>query len=96
VTSCAPLSATSPPARTRCDPRHTIPARQAGALRGHGGEKQFNNGNTTGTLMQMRIFGGRTGLKVSHLALGTGLFGNMAGVGPDPNEARRIFDSYAE
>lgn len=46
--------------------------------------------------MQSRMFGDRTGLKVSHLALGTGMFGTAAGRGADPGEAARIFNSYAE
>lgn len=39
---------------------------------------------------------GRSGLRVSPLALGTMTFGQDWGWGADPGEARRIFDAYAE
>lgn len=44
--------------------------------------------------MKYKLFGERTGLFVSELALGTGMFGNAAGYGATPEEARRIFDAY--
>lgn len=44
--------------------------------------------------MRYRIFGERTGLRVSELALGAGNFGTAWGVGADRAEARRIFDAY--
>ena len=37
---------------------------------------------------------GRTGLRVSAVALGTGNFGTGWGHGADPAEARAIFDAY--
>lgn len=37
---------------------------------------------------------GRSGLRVSPLALGTMTFGTEWGGGPEPDEARRIFDAY--
>jgi aryl-alcohol dehydrogenase-like predicted oxidoreductase len=46
--------------------------------------------------MRYRIFGERTGLRVSELALGTGTFGTQWGYGAEPAEARRMFDGYAE
>jgi aryl-alcohol dehydrogenase-like predicted oxidoreductase len=46
--------------------------------------------------MRYKIFGQRTGLRVSELVLGTGMFGTKWGYGADPAEARRIFDGYAE
>ena len=46
--------------------------------------------------MQQRTLGQRTGLRVSQLALGTGMFGTASGYGAEPDEAARIFDAYAE
>jgi aryl-alcohol dehydrogenase-like predicted oxidoreductase len=46
--------------------------------------------------MRYRIFGQRSGLRVSEFALGTGTFGTQWGYGAEPAEARRIFDGYAE
>jgi len=46
--------------------------------------------------MRYRIFGRRTGLRVSALALGTGNFGTGWGHGADRDEARRMFDGYVE
>ena len=39
--------------------------------------------------MRYRMFGERTGLRVSELALGTGTFGTRWGYGAEPEEARR-------
>lgn len=39
---------------------------------------------------------GKTGLRVSQLALGTGNFGTGWGYGADPEESAKIFDAYAE
>jgi aryl-alcohol dehydrogenase-like predicted oxidoreductase len=44
--------------------------------------------------MQYKVFGRRTGLRVSELALGTGDFGTGWGHGSEPAEARKIFDAY--
>lgn len=46
--------------------------------------------------MRYKIFGRRTGLRVSELALGTGNFGTGWGHGADRDEAKRMFDGYAE
>ena len=46
--------------------------------------------------MRYKIFGRRTGLRVSELALGAGNFGTGWGHGAEPGEARRMFDRYAE
>lgn len=46
--------------------------------------------------MQHRSLGQRTGLRVSQLALGTGMFGTAGGYGAEPDEAARIFNAYAE
>src|SRR5262245_16936576 len=46
--------------------------------------------------MRYRLFGRGTGLRVSELALGCGAFGTRWGYGAEPEEARRIFDRYAE
>lgn len=46
--------------------------------------------------MRYRIFGQRTGLKVSELALGAGMFGTTFGYGAQPDEVRRILQGYAE
>jgi len=43
-----------------------------------------------------RFFGERTGIKVSRLALGTGMFGTSAGRGAEPEEAAGTFNSHAE
>jgi aryl-alcohol dehydrogenase-like predicted oxidoreductase len=46
--------------------------------------------------MRYKIFGRQTGLRVSELALGAGNFGTGWGHGAEPDEARKIFDCYAE
>ena len=46
--------------------------------------------------MRYRIFGRRTGLKVSELALGAGMFGTAFGYGSPPDEVHRILQGYAE
>jgi aryl-alcohol dehydrogenase-like predicted oxidoreductase len=46
--------------------------------------------------MQYKIFGRRTGLRVSELALGTRNFGTGWGHGTEREEAKRIFDGYVE
>ncbi|MBA5640052.1 aldo/keto reductase [Duganella sp. LX20W] len=45
--------------------------------------------------MQYVVFG-RTGLRVSQVALGTGNFGTGWGYGADPDVAKAVFDAYAE
>ncbi len=45
--------------------------------------------------MRYRIFGERTGLRVSELFLGGGMFGTGWGYGTEPDEVRRIIDAYA-
>jgi len=46
--------------------------------------------------MRYKIFGERTGLKVSELALGTGMFGQTWGYGATPQEAKRIIEGFAD
>ncbi|MEU7121550.1 aldo/keto reductase [Streptomyces zaomyceticus] len=46
--------------------------------------------------MRCSTFGRRTGLRVSEYALGTANFGTGWGAGAEPDEARRIFDRFAE
>jgi aryl-alcohol dehydrogenase-like predicted oxidoreductase len=46
--------------------------------------------------MRYKLFGKRTGLRVSELVLGTGNFGTRWGHGSEPEEARRVLDAYAE
>ena len=46
--------------------------------------------------MRYKLFGRHTGLRVSELVLGAGNFGTRWGYGAEPDEARRIFDAYAE
>jgi aryl-alcohol dehydrogenase-like predicted oxidoreductase len=46
--------------------------------------------------MRYKIFGHRTGLRVSELALGTGNFGTRWTAGAQPDECRAIFDAYLE
>ncbi|MEU2751007.1 aldo/keto reductase [Streptomyces collinus] len=46
--------------------------------------------------MRYTAFGHRTGLRVSEYALGTANFGTGWGAGAEPDEARRIFDRFAE
>jgi aryl-alcohol dehydrogenase-like predicted oxidoreductase len=46
--------------------------------------------------MRYKHLGEHTGLRVSELVLGTGLFGTKWGYGAEPDEARRIFDGYVE
>jgi aryl-alcohol dehydrogenase-like predicted oxidoreductase len=45
--------------------------------------------------MRYKLFGKHTGLRVSELVLGTGNFGTRWGHGAEPDEARRIFEAYA-
>lgn len=44
--------------------------------------------------MRYKIFGRRTGLRVSELALGAGNFGTRWGHGAERNEAKKVFDAY--
>lgn len=46
--------------------------------------------------MKYKIFGSKTGLRVSELALGTGNFGTRWGHGATPEESRKIFDRFVE
>jgi aryl-alcohol dehydrogenase-like predicted oxidoreductase len=46
--------------------------------------------------MRYKILGQHTGLRVSELVLGTGMFGTKWGHGADPEESRRMFDVYVE
>ena len=46
--------------------------------------------------MKYKLFGRGTGLRVTELALGAGLFGTRWGYGAEPDEARKIFDTYIE
>jgi len=46
--------------------------------------------------MNYQLLGTKTGLWVSELALGTGMFGTATGYGAEPAEARRIWDGYVE
>ena len=46
--------------------------------------------------MRYKVFGRHTGLRLSELVLGTGVFGTRWGHGSDPDEARGILDAYAE
>jgi aryl-alcohol dehydrogenase-like predicted oxidoreductase len=46
--------------------------------------------------MQHRTFGRLTGLRVSEYALGAGNFGTSWGTGATPDEARRMFERFAE
>ena len=46
--------------------------------------------------MRYQIFGERTGLKVSELALGTGMFGQTWGYGATPEDAKRIIEGFAD
>jgi aryl-alcohol dehydrogenase-like predicted oxidoreductase len=46
--------------------------------------------------MRYKIFGRHTGLRVSELALGTGNFGTGWGHGAERDEAKAVFDRYAE
>lgn len=46
--------------------------------------------------MRYKIFGQGTGLKVSELALGTGMFGTSFGYGAGPDEVRLILRGYVE
>lgn len=46
--------------------------------------------------MRYKVFGRRTGLRVSEIALGCGMFGTKWGHGAEPGEARRMFDGYVE
>ena len=46
--------------------------------------------------MHYKVFGRKTGLRVSELALGAGNFGTGWGHGAERDEAIRIFDGYLE
>lgn len=46
--------------------------------------------------MHYKVFGRKTGLRVSELALGAGNFGTGWGHGAERDEARRIFEGYLE
>lgn len=46
--------------------------------------------------MRYRVFGRKTGLRVSEVAFGTGNFGTRWGHGATKDEAQRLFDRYAD
>src|SRR5580765_3844608 len=46
--------------------------------------------------MRYKIFGRRTGLRVSELALDAGNFGTRWGHGAERGEAKKVFDRYIE
>jgi aryl-alcohol dehydrogenase-like predicted oxidoreductase len=46
--------------------------------------------------MRYKLFGKHTGLRVSELVLGTGVFGTRWEHGAEPDEVRHIFDAYVE
>jgi aryl-alcohol dehydrogenase-like predicted oxidoreductase len=46
--------------------------------------------------MRYRIFGEHSGLRVSELVLGAGMFGTRWGHGAQPDESRQIIEAYAE
>jgi aryl-alcohol dehydrogenase-like predicted oxidoreductase len=46
--------------------------------------------------MRYKIFGRRTGLRVSELALGAGNFGTRWGHGAERSAAKKVFDAYVE
>ncbi|WP_409306189.1 aldo/keto reductase [Pectobacterium sp. B1J-3] len=46
--------------------------------------------------MKYTLFGRNSGLRISELALGTGNFGTGWGYGSEKEEARQVFDRYAE
>lgn len=46
--------------------------------------------------LRYKLFGKHTGLRVSEFVLGTANFGTAWGHGTDPDEARRIIDTYAD
>ncbi|MCF8826449.1 aldo/keto reductase [Xanthomonas campestris pv. raphani] len=46
--------------------------------------------------MRYKLFGEHTGLRVSEVVLGAGMFGLGRGYGTDPDESRRIIDAYAD
>ena len=46
--------------------------------------------------MRYKVFGDRTGMKVSEFALGTGMLGKAYGYGTEPDEALKILEGYAE
>jgi aryl-alcohol dehydrogenase-like predicted oxidoreductase len=46
--------------------------------------------------MRYKVFGDRTGLKVSELALGTGMLGKAYGYGTEADEAQKILECYVE
>lgn len=46
--------------------------------------------------MQYKLFGRGTGLRVSELALGCGMFGTRWGYGAEPAESRRMVDMYVD
>jgi aryl-alcohol dehydrogenase-like predicted oxidoreductase len=46
--------------------------------------------------MRYKLFGQHTGVRVSEIVLGAGMFGTKWGHGADAEESRRIFDGYIE
>ena len=46
--------------------------------------------------MRYRVLGRHTGLRISGVVLGTGMFGTKWGYGANPEESRLIFDGYLE
>lgn len=61
------------------------------------GRNDYDTGLRKGRgFMRYKLFGKHTGLRVSELVLGAGNFGTRWGHGAEPDEARRIFDAYAD
>jgi aryl-alcohol dehydrogenase-like predicted oxidoreductase len=46
--------------------------------------------------MRYKLFGQHTGIRISEMVLGAGMFGTRWGHGADAEESRRIFDGYLE
>src|ERR1700693_1362380 len=57
--------------------------------------RRSHQGQPKEVFMRYKIFGERTGLKASELALGMGMFGQAWGYGATPEEVRRIIGGFA-
>src|SRR6202165_3661871 len=89
---CATLLGRSERVRYQARSRHRQHERHGPVLFSVDGD-EFKGGNH---IMRYQIFGERTGLKVSELALGTGMFGQTWGYGATPEDAKRIIEGFAD
>src|ERR1700694_420357 len=89
---CATLLGRAERVRYQARSRHRRHERHGPVLFSVDGD-EFKGGNH---IMRYQIFGERTGLKVSELALCTGMFGQTWGYGATHEDAKRVIEGFAD